>query len=353
MITGETVARRTAARPARRGAESQRIDTGGSETLGRLRRWLTDPRQALRDALGPEKRLRLRLLRRYREPGILVRSQHQIERAHLERLFSKYHERPLDLAHPTAFSEKIQWRKLFERRALYTRIADKIRVREFVAERVGEAYLVPLLAVADTVAELRLERLSLPLMVKPTHASGVTFQVRSAGDLDVDRMARRIDPLLRGPYGLTFVEWAYWNVPRRVMAERLLVRSDGRVPYDYKIHVFGDRARLVEVHVDRFGEHRYAVYDRDWRMTGVRYPEHDRTRLERPARLEEMLEVAETLGAGFGYVRVDLYNVDDRVYVGELTLYPNSGLLPKSEEWERRLGDMWQLPEPNGGNGRG
>lgn len=309
--------------------------------------WTSRARRILRNRLRPETRLRLWVARRYRDPRFLVRPQLDLEREHLERIYEIEQGRPLDLDAPRSFSEKIQWRKLFDRREVFTRMADKVEVRDYVAARVGDQYLIPLLAVADTTAGLPFGDLDPPYIVKPTHASGLTERVRDRSELDPDQLAKSIDPAVRDPYGIRNIEWAYWSLPGRVMVERLLLRPDGRVPFDYKVYVFGGRARFVEVHIDRYRDRKTSIFDTDWSLTDAGYPGRESGgAIERPGALDQMLELAEALARGTDYLRVDLYLLDGQIYVGELTLYPASGFRRfDPPEWDFRWGELWDLPE--------
>lgn len=121
--------------------------------------------------------------------------------------------------------------------------------------------------------------------------------------------------------------------------------------FDYKIHVFGGRARFVEVFADRFTAKKCSIFDRDWRLTDAGYEGRPSAgRMKRPDRLDEMLEVAEALAGDLDYLRADLYAPGDSIYVGEMTVYPASGFRRiDPPEWDLRWGEMWKLPEATRG----
>ena len=140
-------------------------------------------------------------------------------------------------------------------------------------------------------------------------------------------------------------EWAYWNVPPRLLVEELLLDEHGGLPRDYKVFVFHGRAHVVSVEYDRFGEHRRRAYTTDWEALPVRWKYGHAPVEPRPTRLERMLEIAESLGAETDFVRVDLYSLPDRVVVGELTNYPErSYTIFDPPEFDEELGRPWHPP---------
>lgn len=257
-----------------------------------------------------------------------------------------------DLDEPTTFNEKIQWRKLFDRRPIWAVLVDKYRVREWVWERVGDRFLVPLLEVVDDPEELPFERLDRPYILKPTHRSQVVFPVRRPDALPAGRKRRIVQLLhwhLHEPYAVEAVEWPYWEVEPRVLVEELLLDEGGELPRDYKIHCFGGEPAFIQVHAGRFSDdHTRSTFDAGWNKVELAtdvYP--DGPDLEPPPALDLLLEVAGALAEGLDYVRVDLYDVEGDVFFGEMTPYQASGLTRfRPESWDRKWGDRWTLPEP-------
>ncbi len=272
---------------------------------------------------------------------------------------------------PVSFSQKVLWKMLKDRRPLLTTFADKIAVRDYVAHAVGPEVLTELYAVVADPTELEPDRLPERFVVKPNHASGMIWIVgdeapsqqlvsddstRQTSEiftttpdrLDWDMLRAACRRWLSINYADLELEWAYRHIPPRIMVEELLRGPDGHVPPDYKLYVFHGRVRLLEVHTDRFGDHRCNLVGPDWAPVDAQliYPPAPQAPT-RPDSLEKMIHIAETLGKETDFVRVDLYDVDGRIVFGELTSIPGGpyapGFTPKSFDLE--LGGYWNLPD--------
>lgn len=308
----------------------------------------------LRDAVPVAWRLRVQAALRHRSPRDLWRPLREVKRRLVESAFAENMGRPPDLDAPQTFNEKIQWRKLYDRRPVWVALVDKLRVRDWVRERIGDRFLIPLLHVTDSPADLPFDRLDSPYILKPTHKSQVVFPVRDPDALGTDRRRRIVELLhwhLHEPYAVRFVEWPYWEVEPKILVEQLLLDDNGKLPRDYKIHCFDGEPAFVQVHAGRFTEeHTRSTYDTEWNKIELAtdaYP--DGPELDPPPALELLLEVAAALSEGLDYVRVDLYDVHGQIFFGEMTPYQASGLTRFSPEgWDRRWGRLWTLPEPFG-----
>jgi hypothetical protein len=271
------------------------------------------------------------------------------------------------LAHadpPETFTDKVRFKILNDRRPLLTQWADKAAVREYVGARVGSQYLTELYLVTGDPRKIHREALPREFVLKPTHGWGGVvvgdhvppekrlpeppvgwqlFEV-SPARLDWDRLAR----ICREWLQLRFrprVEWAYRNVPPCILVEELLVDGDA-VPPDYKFFVIHGRVHLIQVVTARFTNRRASPYSRDWAPMPVQFALPRGPEIEKPPRLTEMVRVAETLGEGTDFVRVDLYAIGDRIVVGELTSYHAGGIDPlRPPSFDLELGAQWTLPD--------
>jgi hypothetical protein len=242
----------------------------------------------------------------------------------------------------------VQWRKLFELDPRFVILSDKIAVRDFIAQRVGAELLPPLLWAGNDPDAVPLETLERPFIVKGTHASGQTLRVRWP-DIDVVAARDQFRSWLRHNHAALHHEPAYGFVKPGLIVERLLERWDGMPPVERKVWVFHGRVQFVQtVHLVGTETSHTAFHDREWR----RQPFYLRTPpiaedLPRPAHLDRIIEVAERLGAGFDHVRVDLYDTDDRIWAGEMTCYPYSGMMPfRPDEADHVMGSYWQIDRP-------
>lgn len=250
---------------------------------------------------------------------------------------------PPSFRHPRTFTEHVHAKKLFERDPLFTNTADKYAVREYVAERVGAEHLTRLLAVVDDPADLKLDELPNAFVAKASHGNDATLIVLDKSRLDWDASLKKMRNWLGRNWYRYNKEWAYLNIPPRVIVEEFLDDS-GHPPTDYKFFVFSGKARLIQVDTGRFTRHERNLFDENWRSLALayRYPRPP-SPPPRPDRLPEMLTIAEQLGKDFKFARVDLYQHRGRVYFGEITHYPGGGSeLFEPPEFDEALGELWR-----------
>lgn len=257
----------------------------------------------------------------------------------------------LDLRHPVSFNQKMVWKKLFDRNPLLPVTTDKLLVREYIREVLGKevakTLLVPLLYEGDDPAKIPFDDLPAEYIIKANHDSGGFKIVRSGDDIDREAIVQRFKDILSLPYGLLKQEWAYWAIQRKVLVEQLLVDTQGALAQDYKFHVFNGVCRFIhttpKVNAARSGVR--CLFTRAWELLPVGWKHPAGPMQPRPENLDEMLAIADRLGADFDYVRVDLYNVDGAIYFGELTHYHGNGMerfYPQSFDFE--AGKWWKLP---------
>jgi TupA-like ATPgrasp len=247
---------------------------------------------------------------------------------------------------PMRFTEKIQWRKLFDLNPLYGVLSDKIAVRDYIAARVGANVLPELLWVGDDPDAVPLATLDPPYIVKPTHASGLWLKVCQADKVDIATARPLFSQWLRIDYGSRWFEPGYAPVPRRLIVERLLLGSDGNPPLERRLFVFNGKVRLIMTSgIDAwFG----ACHDQHWNeLAWHRSMPRQPGLFPRPKHLETLVDRAECLGSEVDHVRVDMYDLGDRCYIGELTLYSWSGFGRfNPDEADLILGSHWRIERP-------
>ena len=261
-----------------------------------------------------------------------------------------------DLKKPKKLNEIIQWLKLNDRTPLHTKCADKYAVREYVKEKVDDKYLIPLHFCSENPGDVVPEKFpDEPFIIKTNHDSegGHIVYVRQSADWANIRkdLIRR----LKHNYYYQSREWQYKNITPCIIAEKLLINTDGSIPFDYKLHCFNGRAEFIGLDIDRFLDHKRNFYDRDWKLMPFVWSAADRDQnplwpngraVERPACLKEIIEVAESLAKPFAYCRVDLYVVNEKIFFGEITFHHGGGsevFFPSS--WDKTFGEMIDLPE--------
>lgn len=241
-----------------------------------------------------------------------------------------------NLKHPMTLNEKIQVSKLYDREPLYTTLADKYRVREYVKGVLGADYLIPLIGVYSSVEDLFCNfPEDYPFIIKPNHDSGGGIIIRGLEDINREEIILTISQRLKRNFYYETKEWEYKNIKPLIVVERLLTKLDGDVPNDYKINCFGGKCEFIYCSIDRGGRNYRKIYDRNWvgiDMTwcapGLEARKFSGPNIARPLNFEKMIEIAEKLAANFNYIRVDLYNVDGIIYFGELTRHHGGGYEP-------------------------
>ncbi len=252
------------------------------------------------------------------------------------------------LRRPVTYSQMLAAKNLHDHSPLVSLTSDKYAVREYVAEKVGEEYLIPLLQVLDRADALDLDAVSGPCVIKGTHGCDMTLLVPDAATADRAAIHTTVRTWLDTDfYRAGWRETAYRGLPRRAVVEEFI--GDGvHAPNDYKFFMFHGRPAMVVVDQDRFARHTSTLLRPDWRpyrVTG-RFEFAD-TLPEQPANYAEMVGVAEKLSSDFAFARIDLYNVDGRIYFGEITHNPGGGLVRlQPRAFDRALGELWRNGTP-------
>ena len=253
----------------------------------------------------------------------------------------------LNIDNPKSFNEKLQWLKLYDRRPEYTMMVDKYEVRKYVAEKIGEEYLIPLLGVYDSFDEIDFSKLPDRFVLKCTHDSGSNVICRDKSKLDIGTTRAKLNKHLSRNYFWQGREWPYKNVKPRIVCEKYMVDESGIELKDYKIFCFDGEPKLIQVDFDRFRDHKRNIYDLDWNLVDltIKYPRDPNKTIARPDKLDEMLDVARKLSAGIPHVRVDLYSIGDKIYFGELTFTHGAGYEPfYPESYNELFGSWLKLP---------
>ena len=262
-------------------------------------------------------------------------------------LLSIGHE--LNLNNPHAFTEKIQWLKIFDKDPIYTSITDKYQVREYIRQKIGEDYIIPLLGVWMSPKDVNLETLPQKVVFKCTHDCG-SVVVYDKSQKNWKSIRKNLKRCLKRNFYYIGREWAYKDILPRIIAEPYLEDSDGKL-WDYKFFCFGGKAKFFKIDFDRFVCHRANYYDIEGKYLDFGeedYPRDPNRNITIPKELPQMVKIAERLSEGFRFLRVDMYNIDGVVKVGELSVYPGSGFLRYDpDEWDYKIGDMLALPVDN------
>lgn len=253
----------------------------------------------------------------------------------IKRLFKKSFGRELDLDNPITLNEKMQWLKLNDHKPIYSTLADKFAVRKWVADRFGEEYLVPLLFETTNYKDIRIENIpDEHCIVKANHDNAHYKIIRDKTKIDYKELRENCRFWLSLNYYREIKEWQYKNIkPRRILIEKLLETKDGKIPNDYKLHFINGKLEFVYVSFDREGVNDRCIYDADWqRLPFIWIPANtyregmNKSDVPCPASFAKMKEFGAEIAKDFKYVRVDFYDVDGKLFFGEITLHHGSGL---------------------------
>ncbi len=271
----------------------------------------------------------------------------------LKRLFKSRLKYDLDLDNPKTFNEKLQWLKLHDRKPEYTIMVDKYKVREYVANTIGEQYLIPLIAVYDKAEDIDFNKLPQKFVLKCNHNSGVGMCIcKDKSKINIRKVRKGLNKGLKQDYYLTGREWPYKNVERKIVCEQFMEDKESPDLKDYKFMCFNGEVKCSFVCSERFSGEGLKVtfFDRDWQVMPFtrHYPKSEKV-IEKPKNYELMIELAEKLSKNIPFVRVDFYEVNGKVYFGELTFFPGNGLEEfEPEEYDKMLGDYIDLEKVNG-----
>lgn len=264
--------------------------------------------------------------------------------------------KPLRLKKPQTFTEKIQWLKLNDRKPIYTTMVDKYAVKQYVAERIGEQYIIPTLGVWNNVEEIDWKSLPSQFVLKCTHDSGGLVICKDKEQLDIKAANKKLQKAMKRNFWKYGREWPYKDVERRIIAEKYMedaTPSSGLT--DYKFFCFDGQPLYCQVIRDRQTAETIDFYDMDWNLqkfVGLNPAvSNGSTPVARPRNLDKMKVICQKLAKDMSFVRVDLYEINDSTYFGEITLYPASGFGQFTpEDWNGKLGELIGLPQTGGVN---
>jgi TupA-like ATPgrasp len=272
----------------------------------------------------------------------------QLHRLQVHRQFRLHMGFDGNFENPHTHQEKMQFRKIYGNHEFYARVADKYRVREYVANRVGEKYLIPLLAVHDRLKPEHFAALPNRFIIKANHGCKWHQIVRDKSTLDIDATVRRFNKYMRARYGWDSGERHYRFIKPKIVIEELLEGNTGGCPWDYSFFCYNGPTGFDYTYSIVAPDGRAAGFTRHGeRLIGKLTPEELAPHLN-PANFGEMIQVARALSADFDFVRVDLYSVGRKVYFGELTCTPHQGYGLIAEPRQQKMrNEMWHLDAYN------
>ncbi len=250
-----------------------------------------------------------------------------LDKAYLKILFRNRMGKPLNLKNPKTYNEKVQWLKLYDRNPEYTKLVDKYEVRKYIAKTIGKEYLIPLLGVWNRFESIDFDTLPNQFILKCTHDSGGIIICKDKSQFDLEAARKKMNRYLRRNYYINSREWVYKNIKPRIIAEKYMVDESGTELKDYKFLCYHGQPKTVDIISGRESDPRSDIFDMNFKKLPVinYYKSSERT-IEKPKGFEEMIELCKKLSKDFIHVRCDFYDINGKVYFGEITFYQCSGL---------------------------
>jgi hypothetical protein len=253
-----------------------------------------------------------------------------------------------NLENPTTYNEKLQWLKLNDKHEEYSKLVDKLEVKEYIERTIGDQYIIPTIGGPySSFDEIDFEALPNEFVLKTTHDSGGVVVCPDKSKLDKESARKKLERSLKNNYFYEHREYPYKNIKPRIFVEKYMVDESGKELKDYKFFVFNGKCKMLFVATDRPFDTRFDFFDAEFNHLPFEqgHPLASK-KINKPENFEKMVELAEKLGTGFPHVRVDLYNINGKIYFGELTFFHFSGNVPfKPAEWDKKIGDWLVLPK--------
>ena len=270
------------------------------------------------------------------------------DRLYLKYLFHYVFGYPLNLKNPQTFNEKLQWLKLFDHNPLYTSLVDKFAVKEWVASIIGEQYIIPTLAVYDSVDEIDLDSLPDAFVLKCTHDSGSVIICQDKHSFDFEVAKLKLSQGMMNDFYIKNREWPYKHVQKRIIAEKYMEDSRTSELRDFKFFCMDGVCRAMFVATDRMSKEEpyFDFYDSEFNHLPMTqgHPNNPDV-IEKPNSFETMKQLAQALSTGIPHVRCDFYEVNGKPFFGEMTFYHYGGLVPfHPENVDKEWGEWIQLP---------
>jgi hypothetical protein len=272
----------------------------------------------------------------------------QLQRIHVRRQFRRHMGYDGDFENPRTHQEKVQFRKLYGNHRFYAFVADKYRVRQYVTSRIGDRYLIPLLAVHDRLTPAAFDTLPDRFIIKANHGCKWHQVVRDKSALDIPVTVQRFNKYMRTRYGWQSGERHYSYIKPKIVIEELLEGNTGGCPWEYAFFAYNSASGFDYSYAIVAADGRAATFTREHELLVSSIPTSELAPHLHPDNFEEMVQVARALSADFDFVRVDLYSVGRKVYFGELTCTPHQGYGLIAESKRQKLRDeMWELDAYN------
>lgn len=268
------------------------------------------------------------------------------DKKNIKMIYKIHTGKELNLNPPKTFNEKMQWLKLYNRKNIYTTMADKYEVKKYVSSLIGDKYIIPTLAVWNNSEEIDLSVLPDKFVIKCNHGSGFNWICKDKSTLDIDALKKKTKKWMRTSGFWFGREWPYKNVNRRIFAEQFMENPGIDTLTVYKVFCFNGTPKLIQViQDDKAVSETIDYFDCDWNLLDL-YQDHPNSdlHLDKPQNLNQMIELSALLSKDIPYVRVDWYEVKDKLFFSEFTFFSDSGFANfNPDSWDLYLGNLINL----------
>lgn len=267
------------------------------------------------------------------------------DKTYLKMLYFSYFKKRINLNNPKTYNEKLQWLKLYDRNPLYIMLVDKLEVRKYVEDKIGKNYLIPLVGSWEKVEQIEWNTLPNQFVLKTTHDSGGVVVCPDKGKLEIRKAKEKLEKSYKRNYYYSAREWPYKTVKPRIVAEKFMVEPSGDTIKDYKFFCFEGEPKVMFVGSDRGTDTRFDFYDMEFNHLPIKqhYLNSDKE-IKKPDNFEKMIELSKKLSKGIHHVRVDFYDLNGKIYFGELTLYHFGGFEKfEPTEFDELMGEWIDL----------
>lgn len=256
----------------------------------------------------------------------------------------------LNLDNPQTFNEKLQWLKLNDRKDIYTTMVDKYEVKKYVADIIGKEYIIPILAIYNKFDDIDFDKLPDQFVMKCTHDSGTAIICKNKKKFNKNNARKEINKNLKRDYYRYGREWPYKNVKPRIIIEEYMEDKENTQLNDYKLMCFNGKVKCTFVCSERDNKEKglaVTFFDNSWnKLPFQRHYRNSDKVIKQPKNFNKMIELAELLSKDLTFVRIDFYEVNNKIYFGEITFYPGAGFEEfNPPEWDKKLGSYINLEE--------
>ena len=270
------------------------------------------------------------------------------DKKYISLLYKLTLKKKLNLENPQTFNEKLQWLKLYDRKPEYTKMVDKYEVREIIKEKIGKEYLIPLIGVYDNFNDIDFDKLPNQFVLKCTHDSGSVIICKDKAKFNIKKARKKINKCLKKNFFYSNREWPYKNVKPRIIIEKYMEDDNQKSIRDYKFFCFNGKPEIMYIS-EGLENHQTAsmsFFDMQFQLNDCKRKDFKllEYKPKKPKNFEKMKSFSSLLSKDIPHVRVDFYEINGKLFFGELTFFTCSGFVPfEDEKWNKKLGDLLKL----------